>query len=99
MLFENRKSFKGAEDFNLEAEEQIVLNKLDKARRLLSITLDLDDQNLNAINNLAVVEILEKKYEAAVKNLQIVLEKDNENETALENLKYLEELFKESLVE
>jgi hypothetical protein len=101
MLFYNSKS-EGCLDLNslseinnqiLEAEKQIELKNFDAARLLLNELIRVDEKNLAALNDLAVVEILNENYGLALTLLMQVLTNDAQNEVAIGNLQYVKEKF------
>jgi len=75
---------------NLKAEQAIQDGKTQEAKELLSKILNQLPDNIKALNNLAVVEILEKNWDAAAETLRKVLYLDPSNMVALENTKQLE---------
>ncbi len=74
-----------------DAEKLIQCGKYDNATKLLVELLNKDNSNLDALNDLAVIKILEKNYMESVKLIDMILAIDPNNQTALENLKYLKE--------
>lgn len=74
------------------AEFAINENKLDYAEELLCIILLFEANNINALNDLAVVEILKDKYDKAKKILDMIFILDEENSIAKENNKILQGL-------
>ncbi len=76
-----------------EAENAIENEDLETAKTLLNSLVEENPQNLDALNNLAVVNIMENKIEDAIKLINRILELDSTNETAIGNFKYIEENF------
>lgn len=76
----------------LTAEVLIEDEKLDAAENLLKEILIDEPQNLDAINNMAVVNILNGQYENALERLENIINIDPNNETAISNLNYLNAL-------
>ena len=77
----------------LEAEKQIELRNFDAARLLLNELIAADENDLAAINDLAVVEILNGNYDLALTLLMQVLTNDTNNEVAIGNIQYVQEKF------
>ncbi|MCX6169955.1 MAG: hypothetical protein NTX65_11475 [Ignavibacteriales bacterium] len=77
----------------LEAEKQIELRNFDAARLLLNELICANENNLDALNDLAVIEILTENYDLAMTLLMQILAIDTQNEVAIENLQYLREKF------
>ncbi len=76
----------------INLSESLIENKdYLSARNLLSQTLSLGKENLEILNNLAVVDILENKIESAVETLNKVLAIEPNNSVALNNLKIVAE--------
>ncbi len=75
----------------LKSEELITNNNLSEARKILDEILVKEKNNLDALNNLAVIEITEQKYDEAQKLLKTVIDLDPNNEIATENINYLKE--------
>ena len=75
-----------------EAEEYIEKsNYVDAKILLLKILKEISPNSLDAINDLAVIFILEKNYNLALHNIQKVLSIDPQNELAINNLTYLKQ--------
>jgi hypothetical protein len=77
----------------LEAETQIELRNYDAARLILTSLIRADENNFAALNDLAVLEILNENYDLALTYLMQVVSIDTQNEVAIENLQYLKERF------
>ena len=75
---------------NREVELKIQMRDFSGAKSILLNVIERCPYNLNALNNLAIIEIAEKNWESAAEILKKNLELDATNETTLKNLKYLE---------
>lgn len=75
-----------------KAELEIETNNITEAKNLLNSVLKIDPKNLDAINDLAVVAIIEQKFNTAMDYLNQVLTIDSLNEVAKDNLNYLQSL-------
>jgi len=73
----------------LYAESLIEQNDLAGARAQLLDILQEDSGNIDALNDLSVIEILEKNYEKAEQTILKVIAIDKTNEVAFGNLNYL----------
>jgi|GEM_PF-1489470 len=73
----------------IEAEELIDKNQYESAKKLLAELITENAMNTEAINDLAVICVLEENYEEALKLIDLVLEIDPANETAKDNFKYI----------
>ena len=73
----------------LNAEKLIEAQQYIEAKYDLTKILNIEPKNSNALNDLAVVNILEKNYEYAKQLINIVLENEPSNEVALGNLNYI----------
>ncbi|MBA4407002.1 hypothetical protein C0389_06990 [bacterium] len=73
------------------AEKLIEEKNLVEAENTLRYLINLDNRNVDALNDCAVVMILQQKNEEAKNILLDILEIDSENGNAIENLKYLEQ--------
>ena len=81
------------EDLLNQAEELIEQSKLSEAKDiLLKIINSLNPNSLDALNNLAVVFLLEGNYLQALEYIQKVLSIDSQNELALNNLNYMKQV-------
>ncbi|MCU7495313.1 MAG: glycosyltransferase [Ignavibacteria bacterium] len=69
-----------------KAETFIESNDLSSARKVLEAVLLMEGENIDALNDLSVVEILEKNYSKAAELLERVISKDPLNEVATENV-------------
>lgn len=78
-----------------KSEAAIEKNNLSLAKNLLNTVLKLDSNNLDALNNLAVVKTMEDQYAEAVNMLKKVISIDPGNEVAIENLLILKGLLEE----
>lgn len=77
-------------DLLQKAEALIESNDLSSARKVLETVLLLEDGNIDALNDLSVIEIMEKNYTAAVEMLEKVIRLEPDNEVANENILYLQ---------
>ncbi len=75
----------------LEAESLIQESNFSSAKELLKELLNEDYQNIDALNDLAVVSILTENYNEATNYINRVLQIDQQNEIALENFRFLEQ--------
>lgn len=75
---------------NIKGELEIELGLLDEARATLFSAITYMPFHVDAMNNIAVLDILQKRYDSAVGLLKGILEIDPANETAGSNLKYIE---------
>lgn len=75
------------------AEEAIEANQPDKAKKLLHNILSFDPENVDALNNFAVAEIIAENWENALNILLKVIEIDPANDVALGNFQFLKEKF------
>jgi len=76
----------------IDAEELIEKSELEQARLILNEILKFDFHHTEALNNLAVVDILENNYQSALNSIKLVLEINSDNEVANGNLEYLLDL-------
>jgi glycosyltransferase involved in cell wall biosynthesis/thioredoxin-like negative regulator of GroEL len=81
-----------AEELNRRAEKHIEAGDTGNARDLILSALEKDVEHADYLNNLAVVEIMDKHYQSAALLLKQIIARDPNNETAKENLGYLETL-------
>ncbi len=75
----------------VKSEEYIEKRDIEPARELVNIILKQDSNNIQALNDLAVIEILEENYITAKQILNKILAEDPQNETAIKNRSILEE--------
>jgi len=80
-----------------EAEEYIVLNRFDEAKKILNRILEEEPNNVNALNDVAVIDIQEGNYTGAAARLESILSIDSENEIAIENKKFLDNILRPSV--
>ncbi|MCU7519719.1 MAG: glycosyltransferase [Ignavibacteria bacterium] len=73
-----------------KAEAFIESEDLTSARKVLETILLMEEGNLDALNDLSVIEIMEKNYQAAAELLERVIRKEPDNEVATENLLILQ---------
>jgi tetratricopeptide (TPR) repeat protein len=71
------------------AEKLIELNELSLAEKILVKVLSADSSNIDALNDLAVIKILQKDYSAAESFILDVVKVDPKNEMARNNYNYL----------
>lgn len=76
------------------AEQFIENNEYENAKNILSQMLQDDPINLDALNNLAVIGILENNLPAAESLINLILQLDPANEVALGNLEYTRQSMK-----
>ena len=69
--------------FNLDAKQELQNGNISRAKELLSKILEQSPNNIKALNNLAVTNILGKNWESATDILQKVLKLDPFNKIAL----------------
>lgn len=74
----------------LEAEKLIEQKEFPKAREILENILEIDDKHIEALNDLAVIEISENNLSKARDILNKILQIDSLNQIAKENLEYLD---------
>ncbi|MGE5499137.1 MAG: tetratricopeptide repeat protein [Syntrophothermus sp.] len=72
-----------------EAEHLIESGRIKEAREKLEAIMSVDPNNLSVMNNLAIVEILEKNYSAATDLLEKLLSIDPACTAARENLELI----------
>ncbi len=75
-----------------KAEYEIQNGNKSEAREILEKIMTQDPNNIDALNNLSILEILEGNYENAALLLKKVVDIDPTNEAATENIKYLENI-------
>ncbi len=100
ILRENNDEEKLDADKQLEiAENYISENKLNDARLILKNILEYKPDNIDALNNLSVIEILESNFEAGLRLIEKIIDQDPANKIAKSNLEYIEtELCKTNFV-
>lgn len=74
-----------------KAEELIEEGNLFDARKVLDTMLILKYDDVDALNDLAVVEILDENYSLAFEYLKKVLSINPENVVAIDNMKYIKD--------
>jgi GT2 family glycosyltransferase/glycosyltransferase involved in cell wall biosynthesis/ADP-heptose:LPS heptosyltransferase/2-polyprenyl-3-methyl-5-hydroxy-6-metoxy-1,4-benzoquinol methylase/thioredoxin-like negative regulator of GroEL len=72
-----------------DAERLIESGNLDAAKSILEKLLDKLPQNVDALNDLAVIKILQNKYQEAHELLKRIISIDPENQTAKRNIEVL----------
>lgn len=75
---------------NLKAELLMQGGKVEEARELLWGTALEFPFSVDVLNNIAVIEIMQRRYDSAIGMLQRVLEIQPKNETAMANLRFIE---------
>jgi SAM-dependent methyltransferase len=75
----------------IEAEKLIESNNYDKATKLLGELLIENPNNIDALNDLVVINILNNKHQEAINIINKVRAIDPQNEIALENLQFISE--------
>jgi len=73
------------------AEELINKSDLINAEKILRQILNSNPNNIDALNDYAVVHIMQNNYQPAVEIINKVIQLDPSNEVALDNLKYIEQ--------
>ncbi len=76
-----------------EIEQQIAQNNLDIAKQNLRQLLEVHSENIDVLNDLAVVTIMESNIEEAIMIIEKILSIEPLNEIAKENYNYLKENF------
>ncbi len=74
---------------NFKAELKLQLGLLEEAKTILWNIIMSVPFDVNAMNNIAVIEIIEKRYDSALGVLQRLLEVEPNNEAALSNLQFI----------
>ncbi len=74
---------------NFGGELEITLGAFEQARSTLWSIITLFPSYVNALNNIVVLDIMEKRYESAIGLLQKVLDIDSSNAVALLNLQFI----------
>ena len=72
------------------SEEAIQLNNLNSANKLIENVLSFEISNVDALNNLAVIEIKEQNWDQASVIIDKLLALDPKNEIGLDNLEFLQ---------
>jgi MoaA/NifB/PqqE/SkfB family radical SAM enzyme len=91
-----QKTFYSADDYSMQAEDEIRKEDLNRARHLLLAALNMDRNNIDAMNNLAVVEIMEEKFTEADSILNKILSLDPGNDVANDNRRILDDLLNQN---
>lgn len=89
-------SFSGKERLE-KAEEYITLMRFEEAKKILNRILEEEPNNVNALNDVAVIDIQEGNYTGAAARLESILSIDSENEIAIENKNYLNTILRPSV--
>jgi tetratricopeptide (TPR) repeat protein len=71
------------------AEKLIETSELNEAKGILEKILNEFPNNCEALNDLAVIEILSENWDVALNYLNRIIEIDSNNEIALGNLQYI----------
>jgi|GEM_PF-1641380 len=74
-----------------QAEELISKSDLINAEKILLQILHSNPNNIDALNDYAVVHIMQNNYQPALEKINKVIQLDPSNEVALDNLKYIEQ--------
>lgn len=74
-----------------QAEELINKSDLINAEKILLQILHSDPNNIDALNDYAVMQIMQNNYGPALELINKVIQLDPSNEVALDNLKYIEQ--------
>jgi tetratricopeptide (TPR) repeat protein len=84
-------AYPASPDFlNLKGQLLLQMGNIEEGTKIFSNILDRWPDNIEVLNNLAVVLCYEKKYDSAIKLLQRVLRINSANIDALENLKFIQ---------
>ncbi len=75
---------------NMKAELFIQAGRLEEAKEILWKTILNFPFDVQALNNVVVIEIMQERYESALGLLKRVLDIDPDNQVALSNLGYIE---------
>lgn len=92
-----QKIFYSADDYSLQAEDEIRKENLNRARHLLLAALNLDGNNIDAMNNFAVVEIMEGEFTEADSLLNKILSLDPGNDVANDNRQILNDILNQNI--
>jgi len=97
----NQSKLINSAEFINSIENEISNNNFNQALEIINNGLQYQPNNLDLLNNLAVVYLLQSKWNEATATLRRILQLDPNNEIALENSKYLEKqkLLYEALLE
>jgi len=74
-----------------QAEELISKSDLLNAEKILLQILNSNPNNIDALNDYAVVHIMQNNFQPALEKINKVIQLDPSNEVALDNLKYIEQ--------
>lgn len=75
-----------------EAEKLIESGKLMEAKKIITDLLNKDSSNIRVLNDLSIIEIIDKNFVEARNIVEKILEVDDSNELAIDNYEYLSEL-------
>ena len=84
------------DELNKRAQSYIQTNQLQQARQLLMEIISNYPDNAAALNDLAVVEIMEGKLESGLELLNEVMILDPKNEIVPGNIQYVKEKLSEN---
>lgn len=74
----------------MESENEISIGNYSKAKNILNSIITEYPEQTEALNNLSVIEILEKNFDKAIVQLTKIIKLDPDNLIANGNIKYLE---------
>lgn len=87
-----KKNENNKDNETLEIESKIQNGNTESARKIIFNILQKNKDDIRTLNNLAVIEILDRNYSEAVHILRHILELDTANKVALDNLSYLQNI-------
>ena len=88
----NKMTTQEPSENNLQKAEQLIeKNNYSGAKLVLTEMLKENPLDFDALNNLAVITILEKNLDEAQKIISLILQLDSTNEVALGNLEYIKQ--------
>jgi len=95
--FEREQECGSTLEYQLQLKQQVIenaeslmkQNRCADARAILESVVQFDGYSLAALNDLAVLDLLEKRHEEALERIRRVLALDPRNATARQNLEYL----------
>lgn len=76
------------DELHIRAQSFIQTEQFDQARQLLVELIGNDPNDIEALNDLAVVEIMQGKYQSGIELLNEVLLIDKNNSVALGNIEF-----------
>jgi|WetSurMetagenome_2_1015567.scaffolds.fasta_scaffold20250_2 tetratricopeptide (TPR) repeat protein len=83
------------EELLTKAQLLIQTEQYEQARRILMIIIRDNPNCTEALNDLAVVEIMEGKYQSGLELFGEVIKIDPKNEDALNNIEYVKDQIKQ----